>query len=199
MRYLLTTVLLFFTLLCLSQRILSFNVYQSKGIVTGRFSISPGPPCLGYSVLHSIDSLTYTQIYEDPTQCGEFHTSVEKSFTHSTPAQNQLNFYKVQLSPYEMSEVRRIYVSATGQSGLLSFPNPVYQNIETLSLKFLSPPSGRVIGYLYNQAGKPLREYDMFVKEEQSSIPVGNLANGMYVLWFTDGTQAFSCKIIVYR
>jgi hypothetical protein len=56
-----------------------------------------------------------------------------------------------------------------------------------------------MIGFLYNQFGKPIREYDLTTKLDLTSIGVYDLENGLYVLWLTDGFQVYSAKFIINR
>ena len=197
-RYLL--LFLFFSLFISAQRITSFDVYNTTGTVSIRFTISAGYPSDGYSVLHSIDSISFTSVHDENIPFGDYSKSTDRSFTHLGAQQDAVNYYKIQLQPYEQSQIRRIYVSKKPLTGLLAYPNPVWQNTETMHLRFTNLTTDtRVIGFLYNQNGNPLRTYDFVTKIDLSTIPVGDLPNGLYVLWLTDGTQAFTSKFIVFR
>ena len=101
-----------FSLSAYSQRIRDFNVYDGgNGSVAVRFVLTPGPACSGYEVMHSTDSLVYNSVHFYDQTCGETGVPDPQEWTHSAPALNQTNYYKIQLlSPYETSEVRRLYV-----------------------------------------------------------------------------------------
>lgn len=182
-----------------SQRIQNFYGVVSGTSVGLRFTITKGPQCSGYTIYHSIDSVNFIQIYDYPGICGDVSTDQNISYTHTSPAVNQTNYYKVQLVPVETTPVLRIYVADQPKKKMMVFPNPVVNSYDILSVKIFNVSNTRVIGFLYNQFGKPLREYDLTTVFDMTAINVYDLANGLYILWLTDGTQAFSSKFVINR
>ncbi|MCW3076899.1 MAG: hypothetical protein JWO32_1508 [Bacteroidetes bacterium] len=182
-----------------AQRIQNFYGIVSGTSVGLRFTITKGPQCSGYTIFHSIDSVNFIQIYDYPGICGDVSVNQDISYTHTSPTLNQTNYYKVELVPYEVSPILRVYVADQPKKQMLVFPNPVSNSYDVLGVKIFNVSNTRVIGFLYNQFGKPLREYDLVTTLDMTAINVYDLANGLYVLWLTDGNQAFASKFVVNR
>jgi len=184
----------------LAQRIQNFNAFVAGTQVGIRFTITKGPQCSGYTIYHSLDSINFIQIYDNPGVCGDVNANQDVSFTHSSPAYNQTNYYKAEIfSPFESSPIVRLYLTDAPKARMMTYPNPVVNQSDILGIKIYNTSNIRVKGFLYNQYGKPLRDYDLTTKGDITSIDVYDLANGLYVLWLTDGNQAFSSKFIINR
>lgn len=183
------------------QRIQNFYGFSSGNSVGLRFTITKGPQCSGYTIFYSTDSVNYIQIYDYPGICGDMNSNQEISFTHTSPQPNQTNYYKVEIySPNEVSPIARVYVgAAAAQARMLLFPDPVSTTYDLLNIRVFNTTSTRFAGYLYNQYGKPLRDYDLTTKLDMASIGVYDLANGLYILWLTDGSQLYRSKFIINR
>jgi hypothetical protein len=183
------------------QRIQDFTAFDGgNGSVGIRFVISPGPVCSGFEVMHSTDSLVYKSVYPYDQECGSVFEPVPITWTHTTPAMDQTNYYKIQLmSPYETSDVRRVYVSEPGRSRLIAYPNPVFQNTDFLNLKAVGAGNVQLTGYICNRVGVKLRTLEMVSYGDLAGMNVADLSDGLYVIWLTDGSQVYSCKIIVKR
>src|SRR5687767_10751312 len=98
-----------------AQRIVSFNLYPLNNSVVVKFTIGPGGSCTGYTIWHGIDSVNFVPVFDELGECGNTGTNEEKSYTHSNPAPNQVNYYKVQLRPYETTPIKSIYVTEQGR------------------------------------------------------------------------------------
>jgi len=182
-----------------SQRIQNFHVFASGANVGVRFTITQGPQCSGYTIYHSTDSINFIQIYDFPGVCGDQNSNQEYSYTHTAPALNQVNYYKVTIFPTENSNIERIYVSNQPKASMLAYPNPVVLTYDVLNLRIFNLSNTRLAGFLYNQFGKPLRTLDLTTTADLASLPVYDLTNGLYVIWLTDGSQAFSSKFVINR
>jgi hypothetical protein len=185
----------------MAQRIQNFYGFTAGSSVGLRFTITKGPQCSGYTIYHSVDSINFIQIYDYTGICGDVSSNQEISYTHTSPQLNQTNYYKVEIfSPYEVSPIARVYVgNGTVQPRMLLYPNPVTTNYDLLNIQIFNVSNIRMIGFLYNQFGKPIREYDLTTKLDLTSIGVYDLENGLYVLWLTDGFQVYSAKFIINR
>jgi hypothetical protein len=183
-----------------AQRIISFNVFPANNSVLVKFVISAGPMCYGYTVLHSLDSMNYSQIYDFPGECGSYNSAMEYSYTHTTPALNQVNYYKIQLQPYEMSQVKRIYMSPAGYLNMIAYPNPVGDySSNWLMLKIMNTKDLVVTGAVYDQSGNPVKTVNTRALGEIAAVDIGGLSNGLYVVWLTDYDQAYNAKFIIRR
>ncbi|MDX2172650.1 MAG: T9SS type A sorting domain-containing protein [Bacteroidota bacterium] len=195
----------FFVILTASvyaQRIQNFNVFAAGSVVGVKFTISPGTSCSGYKIWHSLDStyFGFNPIYDYPGICGASGTSEDVSYTHGSPAVNQVNYYKVELVPVETSAIRRVFVPIDQTKvKLFIYPNPIGEISDILSLKISNIGSAKLVGFLYNQFGHKLRELDLMTQFDLASINVYDLNDGLYEVWLTDGNQAYSSKFIVRR
>jgi hypothetical protein len=200
MRNLVFSIALFISFSALAQHIIGFNVFPSANSVTLKFTITPGSNCTGYTVLHSLDSTFYNPVVIENFDCNSVYGNTERSVTHSSPVLNQTNHYKIQLDPYyETSQARSVYVSQTANLKMLVYPNPVYLYNDILTLKIFNASNIRVIGFLYDQFGNAIRTLDLTTKVDLTTLETGGLENGVYLIWVTDGNQAFSSKFIIYR
>jgi len=101
--------------------------------------------------------------------------------------------------PYELSEVRRVFVSVKPVRPLTPYPNPLLKTDGNLHLRLYGVNNVHAEGSLYNQSGNRLRPLDLTTQGEHTSLYVGDLDEGIYIVWLTEGTQAFSCKFAIYR
>lgn len=191
---------LFFSCTNFAQRIEGFSLFVNDEKVALKFAVKPGPECSGFVVLHSIDSVNYTEAGSDPGICGVSDESEPKSFTHASPVLNVINYYKVRLEPrVETSVARAIFVSSSdAQSRIVAYPNPIYlQDLMTLRV----PNSNNTFlkGFIYNQYGKPLQVLNLLVEADQAKLSTATLNNGIYLLQLTNGLQIFTTKIIILR
>ncbi len=138
MRY---SLLLFVALIssaAFGQRITNFELFLAGTTkVNAKFTLRAGTTCFGYKILHSIDSVNYTEVIDYPTICGASGSDEYFSNTHDTPVPNVTNYYKVQLSTFETSEVRRIFVGVNSSPRMLVFPNPIYSDNDIATVKLL--------------------------------------------------------------
>lgn len=191
-----------FFLLCqtiYAQRIQKFEAILSGTIVGVRFSISAGSSCNGYNVLHSIDSLNYYPIYNYAGICGELSKSQDHAFDHLSPTYDIVNFYKIELIGLETSPARRVYVPSSAKVNMLVYPNPITTNYDALNLRIFNTNNTRLVGFIYNQSGKPMRDLDFVTQGEYASLNAFDFGNGLYVLWLTDGYVVYSAKFVVNR
>jgi hypothetical protein len=191
--------LILFSLNLHAQRIKYFSVYTASSSVGVAFTIGAGQQCLGYTILHSSDSVNFSRIYDYPQTCGSTSEDVQITYTHTNPLQNQVNYYRIQLEPYEISQTRRIYVSSQPNANMILYPNPVYFHAEMLNAKMFNTTSTRFAGYIYNQFGTTIREVDVTTKSDVATPDISGLENGVYLLWLTDGSYSFSSKFIISR
>src|SRR6188768_2748435 len=93
-----------------AQRVVSFELFQVNTTVSTKFTLRAGGTCYGYKILHSLDSINFSEVVDYPGICGSSGSDEYFSDVHQTPAMNQFNFYKVQLSTFETSEIKKIFV-----------------------------------------------------------------------------------------
>lgn len=196
--------ILFATLIFVSgvspgQRIQNFYLVQTNGQVGVRFTFTKGSQCAGYTIHWSADSINYSPVYNYAGTCGDFNSDQDFSYTHLGPFPNQLNYYKVEMTLTETSPPKSIFVGAQVKNRMLIYPDPLTNYNDKTSFRVYNANNVRLIGFLYNQFGKPIRNIDLTTKGEFGDIYSNDLENGLYVLWLTDGNVAYSGKFIVLR
>jgi hypothetical protein len=182
-----------------AQRILNFKIFQVNQAVFLNFILSKGSSCNGFNVLHSTDSVNFKIIHEDPTICGTSNADEAKNWTHANPTINQLNYYKIQLNPGEMSPVNRIFVNQTNKPNIVLFPNPISTDIDLLTIKILGTESLAFDGFIYNQFGNYVLKIEKQSTLSNSTIKINELSNGLYLIKLTDGYNLYSTKFIIQR
>jgi len=182
-----------------AQRILNFKIFQVNQAVFLNFILSKGSSCNGFNVLHSSDSVNFKVIHEDPTICGTSNADEAKNWTHANPITNQLNYYKIQLNPGEMSPVNRIFVNQTNKPNIVLFPNPISTDIDLLTIKILGTESLEFDGFIYNQFGNYVLKIEKQSTLSNSTIKINELSNGLYLIKLTDGYNLYSTKFIIQR
>ena len=182
-----------------AQRILNFKIFQVNQAVFLNFILSKGSSCNGFNVLHSTDSVNFKVIHEDPTICGTSNADEAKNWTHANPIINQLNYYKIQLNPGEMSPVNRIFVNQTNKPNIVLFPNPISTDIDLLTIKILGTESLEFDGFIYNQFGNYVLKIENQSTLSNSTIKIHELSNGLYLIKLTDGYNLYSTKFIIQK
>lgn len=182
-----------------AQRILNFKIFQVNQAVFLNFILSKGSSCNGFNVLHSSDSVNFKVIHEDPTICGTSNADEAKNWTHANPIINQLNYYKIQLNPGEMSPVNRIFVNQTNKPNIVLFPNPISTDIDLLTIKILGTESLEFDGFIYNQFGNYVLKIENQSTLSNSTIKIHELSNGLYLIKLTDGYNLYSTKFIIQK
>ena len=182
-----------------AQRILNFRIFQVNQAVFLNFILSKGSSCNGFNVLHSTDSVNFKIIHEDPTICGTSNADEVKNWTHVNPIINQLNYYKIQLNPGEMSPVNRIFVNQTNKPNIILFPNPISTDHDFLTIKILGTESLAFDGFIYNQFGNYVLKIDNQSTISNSTIKINELSNGLYLIKLTDGYNLYSTKFLIQK
>lgn len=179
-----------------SQRINGFNLYPVSNGINVNFNIGPGPDCYGYKIYHCLDSVSYVEIYDFPSICGTSTSNEFKSYTHENPGLNQINYYKIQLYPYEVAYNRILYTN-DGKGKVLAYPNPVSQRNLILNLKVLGVDNSSVEGYICNEFGVKLQAIDARTQGDLLQIDISGYSDGIFMVWFSDGSRIFTTKFIV--
>ncbi len=187
---------------CLNgQRLANADAIFSNTVIVVRFTITAGQTCSGYSILYTADSTQpFQEIYPFSGVCGDPSQALDYSYQHTGFVANQVNYYKVRLQPSsEESPVIRVWASARAESGLFMYPNPSGVNDAFLNMRLLGTDNTRLSGFLYNRFGTVHRHLEFETTGNQSSLPISDLGQGVYVIWLTDGESVFSGKFIVVR
>ena len=180
-------------------RIVNFNLFQVGTNVLIKFTVTAGSICNGYTVYHCLDSVSFVPVYDYAGVCGTSSSDENFSYTHTGATPDKINYYKVQLSTVETSGIRRIYVPSNSRSGIIAYPNPILNTSDSLKLRLFNTNNLQLVGFIYSPSGKPRQELHLKAKGELTALDVNNFENGVYVVWLTDGYQAYSSKFIINR
>jgi hypothetical protein len=197
MRGLFSIVFIFCALLGSSQRLIGADAVTSKTAVTIRFTLAAGTSCSSYSILHCIDSVSYQEIFSGGQCDAEPTVPKQVTYAHTSFVPDVVNYYKVRLDAWETSSTIRVFPSKTGRSGLTMFPNPMGPSDRLLNLNAFGTNNTKLWGFLYTRFGEPKQELSFETSGQRAQLNVGDLEQGVYVVWLTDGSNVFSGKVIV--
>lgn len=192
--------LFIFWSICISaQRISNFITFQVNQVVSLNFTLLKGSSCNGFSVLYSSDSINFNIIYEDPTICGNSIDDEPKSWIHSNPLINQINYYKIQLNPGETSPVNRIFVNQINKTNMIIFPNPISNTNDLINIKIIDTKSLQFIGFIYDQFGKCIQSIGPQSTLNNTILKINEFSNGLYLIKLNDGYNLYSTKFIIQK
>lgn len=182
-----------------AQRISNFSVSQNGNLVTYHFLYNAGSTCQGYQLLHSKDSITYLTVKDYVGICGASGAAEPFDGVHEFPALNAWNYYRIQMANFEMSEVRRIFVSSDGKLRATVFPNPSFSDNDQIRFRLSGASNIRIQGFIYDQLGLARDFIDTVTTADSAELNMPNYENGFYLLWLTDGTRIYTGRIVLIR
>jgi hypothetical protein len=188
---------LFLSELSQAQRIANFNLSQVNNAVNTRFTLVTGVECYGYKILHSLDSINYSEVYDYPGVCGDSGTDETYSNLHENPTANKLNYYKVQLSTIETSAALSIFVFSSENGQIAIYPNPVHTNTHNLKVRISNLNNVEIKAEIYNQWGKLVSTSALFLSGAGASIDIANFETGMYFLRVWDRNKVYKKTFFV--
>ena len=184
------------TLFLSAQRLVGADAVYTSSAVVIRFTLAAGASCSGYSIMHCLDSVSFVNVYEDFTGCSASNEPAQFSYAHTSFVPDVVNYYRVRLDGWESSPTLRIFPSKSGRGGLTLYPNPMGPSDNLLNLNLLGTNNTKLWGYLYSRFGETKQELSFQTDGTKVQLNVGDLAQGVYVLWLTDGNTVFSGKLI---
>ena len=108
------------------------NASEFNGKVLLSWSIMQGNTCNGIQVLHSTDSINFSQISSIEGICGSTQQSISYSFTDLSPEKNANNYYRLQLGGLGFSWIVSVEVIDFGMNTSIVRPNPLSKTSELL-------------------------------------------------------------------
>ena len=108
------------------------NASEFNGKVLLSWSIMQGNTCNGIQVLHSTDSINFSQISSIEGICGSTQQSISYSFTDLSPEKNVNNYYRLQLGGLGFSWIVSVEVIDLGMNTSIVRPNPLSKTSELL-------------------------------------------------------------------
>lgn len=182
-----------------AQRIGNFSVSQSGNEIHYSFTYRAGVTCTGYQLMHSTDSLNFVAVDDYAGICGASGADEQFSGVHTKPKINAWNYYRIQTANFDLSEIRKLYVSADGQQKAIVFPNPLNSVNTTLSFRISGANNLNVQGFIFDAFGTERQFIDTYTNPDSAPIVTSALENGFYILWLTDGTNLYKGKFEILR
>ena len=108
------------------------NASEFNGKVLLSWSIMQGNTCNGIQILHSTDSMNFSQISSIEGICGSTQQSISYSFTDLSPEKNANNYYRLQLGGLGFSWIVSVEVIDLGMNTSIVRPNPLSKTSELL-------------------------------------------------------------------
>ena len=108
------------------------NASEFNGKVLLSWSIMQGNTCNGIQILHSTDSINFSQISSIEGICGSTQQSISYSFTDLSPEKNANNYYRLQLDGLGFSWIVSVEVIDLGMNTSIVRPNPLSKTSELL-------------------------------------------------------------------
>ncbi len=101
------------------------------------FTIKGGVTCQGVQIKHSTDGNTFSEIQEFAGVCGSPSFDESYYFTHGSPKENSINYYRIDLGSLGLtSSVIKVEYIGYNSEGYHIFPNPVS---ESSNIYFTNP------------------------------------------------------------
>jgi hypothetical protein len=166
------------------------DVVSDKIVLT--WNIIGGNNCNGITIFHSADKINYVEIGSIPGICGAQSESEPYRFTHLDPAENQINYYKLQLGNQGFTTPLALTFYPTNEKAFVFFPNPsndqlflfvdaIYQNSE---IEIFDSKGSKVLGQAV-KAGN-------LVEISPLSLEAGN-----YLIRLRDGNTLISSQKMI--
>jgi len=152
-----------------------FSATEFNGKVLLTFAITQGNTCNGVVILHSTDSVNFTQVESIEGICGSSQAQIEYDFTHLDPEKNVVNYYRLSLGGIGFSWIVSAEVIDLGVNKVLLRPNPIAEGSEL----FFDNETNSVINLrIYSSAG-------ILIKSEQTTSELfilngSEFESGMY-------------------
>ena len=128
-----------------------FTAFENDGKVYLNWTVTSGSTCDGIEIFHSNDLINFTKIGDIPGICGSSSEPVSYTFIHTTPLQNSVNNYRLQLGLLGFSNTISLNLIDTKETGYSVFPNPLQ---ETSSLYFKNPRKELFIIRIFDHSGR---------------------------------------------
>ena len=167
----------------------SFDATAINGKVQLSWQIIAGSTCDGTRILHSTDSINYTQVGEIIGVCGSFTEPVNYSFTHDTPQLNGRNYYRLQLGTSGKSPTVVVSLVDTKAAGYQIRPHPVNG---AAMLYFDNANQQPYTLTLYHISGRQVEKY--YTSNNAFYIQPMGSANGLYLFTIADDKEIIKLK-----
>ena len=179
-----------------SQRLANVQLYPQNNQVLIHFVITAGTSCSGYKIAHSSDGVTYQTIHEYPQICGA--TDEPFDVVHTSPMLNQINYYKIEVFPFDQEYASVFVPQSTSTGTLWVCPNPVSSNQNQILLKIWGNQKSNLSGFIFKPDGNRLCDLNLTCNSGTCMLNVQFPVEGLYYVVLTDGVGVFSAPCLVF-
>ena len=182
----------------LSQRLANVQLYPQNNQVLIHFVITAGTSCSGYKIAHSSDGVTYQTIHEYPQICGASGTDEPFDVVHTSPMLNQINYYKIEVFPFDQEYASVFVPQSTSTGTLWVCPNPLSKNQNQVMLKVAGHQKSKLQGFICSSDGIRLCDLHVTLTAGSTLVNVQFPSDGLYYFVLTDGIGVFSAPCLVF-
>ena len=158
------------------------------------WTIDSGKTCQGQNILHSTDGVNFEEVGHISGICGNLSEPVDYSFTHSNPVPNAINYYRIELGGYGVSQIVSEYLIVVSSNSALVYPSPSQNDF---FIKWNNTNNSKLTISFYSQFGR------MISKEESSGEmfygKASDFTAGIYLfeIVLDDSGQKIRGKLII--
>jgi len=195
---LLTLVLVAFSIVGYAQRVNLSNFYliPNDKQVSLHWTIDAGPTCNGITVLHSTDSITYSEVGNIGGVCGSSSSAIPYNYSHASPDLNQTNFYKIRLGYSQFSDVKTVHVKYTEPGKIIIKPNPSSDNVV---IEFNNNAANGYLLTITNSSGNTVYRKENISESTVELNTTGWSASTYYVTLAEAGGKKLEEKLIIVK
>lgn len=138
--------------------------FEGEQLGTGiriSWTIGQGNTCADLEIEHSTDGVSFSQVFLYPGVCGNANFDQSYSYTHPSPKENALNYYRIRSASQILSHVIEVRFIAYGAAGYTLFPQPA---TGSATLLVDNPSNSRLVLQLLDLRGQQVSE----IQETQS-------------------------------
>ena len=174
--------------------VLNLSATEFNGKVLLTWSVTQGNTCNGISVLHGVDTSSYSQIGTIEGICGSNAETIDYQFTDSDPIVNATNYYRLSLGGIGFSYPVSVDVIDAGNQAYIIAPNPISNESQLI---FDNENQVKVTITFFNEKGEIIHEETS--SEQSVSINRTKFKQGVYffVLKSDAAIEFFSGKFSV--
>ncbi len=155
----------------------SFFAIENNGEVFLSWKIIEGSTCNGIQILHSTDSLSFSEIGNIAGVCGSTTEPQYYNYTDETPEKNKYNYYRLSLGGNGYSEIISIELIDINNKEYQVRPNPV-KNYAKIYFDNTNNSNKEYQLFLYNPWGDLL--FSSSTSQEYFEVNLGDFNSGIY-------------------
>jgi hypothetical protein len=164
-------------------RVTYFTATNLKDSVRLNLTVSAGPGCAGWQVMHGNDSVNLTPIYVYGGICGNTSYAESYKYLDMTPSKSTSNYYQIYIPPNDYSKILKVDL-ATNFSNLLVFPQPVQ---DYLNISISNKLNFTYEMHIYDRYGRK-KGFTSGSAADKISLNVSSFDAGVFVFYILYGS-----------